>query len=418
MTRRATGLPLALAIAAAAAGCARAAARPALDVGALYPVSGPQAAEGRQEENGARLAADWTNAHGGVNGRQVRLLATDAPRAEAVPAAMGALARRGVSLVLGTQGSAISAAAADTAAATGMLLWETGAVGETDEAVGGSSFFRMAPMGANLGRAAVSFVRDELAPRLPAPGPLRYAVAYVDDPYGRAVAGGAMAEAQSSGQSLAGTFAYDPGAVDYAALAGRIAAVHPDVLFVSAYLDDGVALRRAVVDAKIPLLANIGTSSSYCMPAFGAQLGPEAVGLFASDKPDAAAVRPDALAPAARPVLAWAAREYRSRHHEAMSAPALSGFANALALLAHVLPAARSAAPIDVAAAALSTKLDRGSLPNGGGLDLAPPGAPDAGENRAAASVIWEWVAPGQRAVVWPPAFATAGLRVHAQPAR
>jgi branched-chain amino acid transport system substrate-binding protein len=235
-------------------------------------------------------------------------------------------------------------------------------------------------------------------------------VAYVDDPYGRAVADGAVAEAQSSGQALAGAFAYDAGDVDYAALAGRIAAVRPDVLFVSAYLDDGVALRRAVLDAKIPLLANIGTSSSYCMPAFGAQLGPDAVGLFASDKPDAADVRPDALAPKARPLLAWAASRFRTLYHEAMSAPALSGFSNGLALVAHVLPAARSAAPPDVAAAALATKLAKGSLPNGGGLDLAPPGAPDAGENRAAASVIWEWVAPGQRAVVWPPAFATAAV--------
>ena len=46
-------------------------------------------------------------------------------------------------------------------------------------------------------------------------------------------------------------------------------------------------------------------------------------------------------------------------------------------------------------------------LANGGGLDLAPPGAPDEGENRRAAGVIWEWVAPGERAVVWPALFAT-----------
>ena len=45
-------------------------------------------------------------------------------------------------------------------------------------------------------------------------------------------------------------------------------------------------------------------------------------------------------------------------------------------------------------------------------MDLAPPGSPDAGDNRAATSVIWEWVAPGQRAVVWPAAFATQPLRV------
>ena len=72
--------------------------------------------------------------------------------------------------------------------------------------------------------------------------------------------------------------------------------------------------------------------------------------------------------------------------------------------------AARGTSPDAVAAAALATKLAPGTLANGGGLDLAAPGAPDGGENRAAASVIWEWVAPRTRAVVWPPAYATHAI--------
>jgi hypothetical protein len=61
------------------------------------------------------------------------------------------------------------------------------------------------------------------------------------------------------------------------ALIHRVAQSHPDVLFVAAYLDDGVAIRRAMVAARLPLVANIGTSSSYCMPAFGNRLGAQAV---------------------------------------------------------------------------------------------------------------------------------------------
>ena len=52
-------------------------------------------------------------------------------------------------------------------------------------------------------------------------------------------------------------------------------------------------------------------------------------------------------------------------------------------------------------------KLPEGTLANGGGLDLAPVGAIDAGANRRSAGVIWEWVAPRTRAVVWPPPLAT-----------
>ena len=171
----------------------------------------------------------------------------------------------------------------------------------------GESFFRIAPQGGHLGRGAVEFVRDQLAPMLGHPGPLRWAVAYVDDLYGRPVGEGAAAEVERGGGVLAGSFPYDVHRYDAAELVGRIAESRPDVLFVSAYLDDGVAIREATLDAHLPLVASIGTSSSYCMRAFAAKLGAGAVGLFASDKPDGPQMREDALTPEGGRALSWAA---------------------------------------------------------------------------------------------------------------
>jgi branched-chain amino acid transport system substrate-binding protein len=389
-------------VAAALPACASAAT--ALKVGAVYPRTGSQGEQGSEEYRGVALAAQWANDHHVLPGRTITLVPEDAPRAEAVDRVMASLQARGVRLVVGSHGSAVSAAAADSATARHMLFWETGAVGQISQSVkGGRAFFRLAPMGANLGHNAIAFMAAE---RVPQPG-LRYGIAHVDDAYGRAVAQGAADEIAARGLRLSGDFAYPATGADYDALARRIAAAHVDVLFVAAYLDDGVALREAMVRDGVRLTASIGTSSSYCHPAFGDRLGADAVGLFASDKPDAADVRADALRPEARSALAWVQSRYRARYHEDMSAPALSGFSNALALFAHVLPAAAHLTPADVAAAALRVKLPEGSLANGGGMDLAPPGALDAGENRAASGVIWEWVAPRTRAVVWPPAFAT-----------
>jgi ABC-type branched-subunit amino acid transport system substrate-binding protein len=266
-------------------------------------------------------------------------------------------------------------------------------------------------MGAGLGRAAVAFVRDQLAGSMATAGPLRYAVAYVDDAYGRAVGLGAAEEAQASGQELVGTFPYAIRGFDAEALARSIGAVSPDVLFVSAYLEDGIALRRATVTQGLRLKASIGTSSSYCMPSFAAALGPAAVGLFASDKPDGREVRTDSLAPEGRDVLAWGRARYQERHGEEMTPAALSGFANAWALVGHVLPAARGTGAAEVAQAARTVKLEGGTLPNGAGLDLGGPGTLDAGENRRAVSVIWQWVDARTQAVVWPPAFATRPLQ-------
>jgi len=288
-----------------------------------------------------------------------------------------------------------------------LAFFETGAVGLTaPDDSNGTNFFRLAPMGANLGRSAIDFVQDTLSPKLPAHGPLRYAVAYVNDPYGRAVAQGALDTVNERGLILAGSIPYDANAKDFTPVAAQIAALHPDVLFSAAYVDDGVAVRKALVATHTPLLAGIGTSSSYCMQAFGDALGPDATGLFASDKPDAADVNGSALTPEGRRMLEWASKRYQAEWHEPMGAAALSGFSNAYALLVHVLPAAGNLSVPSVAKAALSVKLPQGSLANGGGLDLAPPGAVDAGANRRSAGVIEEWIAPGKKTTVWPPAFA------------
>jgi hypothetical protein len=172
-----------------------------------------------------------------------------------------------------------------------------------------------------------------------------------------------------------------------------------------------VALRRETVRQHLPLLASIGTSSSYCMPEFGARLGRDALGLFASDKPDTHGINPHGLTREGRALLERADGAYRAAYGSSMSASALAGFSGAWALFHHVLPAARSLCPTDVVAAARAVHLPRGGLPNGSGLAFGRPGTIDAGANLQAASVVWQWAGVNRRAVVWPSEFATAPLR-------
>jgi branched-chain amino acid transport system substrate-binding protein len=387
-------------------------------VGAIYPLSGSQGMGGIDEYHGVRVAADLVNQEGGIGGRPVVVDQVDVPEADAAPGAVKALAGRGVDLVLGSYGSTISSPAAAAAAGTGSLFWETGAVGKLAGPGEGDLVFRVAPTGGLLGRGAIRFVADQLAPRLERHAPsLRFAIAAVDDVYGRAVADGARAELRQRGLRVTADVAYDPRRYDAAKVVGTIAAGRPDVLFVVAYLEDGVALRREQVRQHLPLLASIGTSSSYCMPEFGALLGRDAVGLFASDKPDTHGINPAGLAPDTRALLDRADAAYRKANGHSMSAAALAGFSGGWALFRHVLPAARSLSPADVAAAARKARVPAGGLPNGSGLEFAPPGGPDAGANLRAASVIWEWTEVNRREVTWPPQFATSPIAV-IRPAR
>ncbi len=378
-------------------------------VGAVYPLGGSQGPGGIDEHRGVLLAADLANRDGGVNGASIEVRSIDAEGPDAAPGAVAALADDGVRLVLGSYGSTISGPASTAAADRGMLFWETGAVGMLPPAsdLGGLTF-RVPPTGEVLGRAAIAYIADHVAPSLHRdPASLRYAISYVDDAYGDSVAGGARAELKSRGLHDVGDFGYDFRTVDMQRFVHKVAAARPDVLFVSAYLDDAIALRRQLVAQHVPLLANIGTSSSYCMPAFGATLGKEAVGVYASDKPSASAINPAGLRPEGRALLERANAAYYARYDTDMSPAALAGFSGAWALFTDVLPASPSLDPAAVADTARTVDLPRGSLPNGSGLRFGALGTPEAGDNVAAASVIWEWVSPGHAAVIWPPSFAT-----------
>ncbi|HEX7246910.1 MAG TPA: ABC transporter substrate-binding protein [Actinomycetota bacterium] len=411
-TRTVTSL-IAAATLALSACTATAAGEDPIRVGAIYPLSGSQGQGGIDEHRGATLAAELVNADGGVGGRPIELVSTDVAAAEAAPGAVERFDADGIDLVIGSYGSTISAPASETAAAHDMLFWETGAVGMlTGRSEPGVRTFRMPPTGAVLGRNAIAFTSGPLADAFGRDATdLRYAVSFVDDLYGRSVAGGALQAALEQGLDVVGRFGYDLATADYDALARRIDRSDADVLFVSSYLADAIALRRALVRNGVDLLGSIGTSSSYCMPEFGAALGKDALGLFASDKPSGDAIDPSTLRTEGAALLERARAAYDDRWHEEMSPAALAGFSAAWALFAEIMPSAADMTPDAIAEAALDAELPRGSLPNGSGLDFGAPGTATAGDNTAAAAVIWEWMVPGEHMVVWPPELATHEVR-------
>ena len=94
-----------------------------------------------------------------------------------------------------------------------------------------------------------------------------------------------------------------------------------------------------------------------------------------------------------------------------MEAAGLSGVANGLAVGGDVPAAVAGGGGGGGGEAARLVEVGGRTLPNGAGLDLAGPGVDDAGENRRATSVIWQWVDASTQAVVWPPAFATRPLQ-------
>ncbi len=382
-----------------------------ITIGALYPLSGGQASGGGQEYHGLLTAARLVNASGGIGGRQIRFLTANAPSADSGPDAVDSLQRRGASIVVGSYGSTISLPASAEAQRDHVIYWESGAVATMITERGYPNVFRTVTTGQSLGRAAARYASGVVAPRLHrSPRQLRTAVVYANDVYASSVGKAMTDETRSLHFKIANVITYDPYHLNFPPLVQELKASRPDIVLVAGYVQDAVAFRRELLRQGVHPAAMIGTSSAFCMHAFGDTLGKQALGLFASDKPDAS-FNPSALLPAARNLRTRAQAAYRRVYHVDMTAAAVAGFVAGWVLFHDVLPRAQSLTPAAIRTAALRVNLPYGSEINGAGVRFAGPGSPDEGQNLRAISVIWQWQRPGHEVVVYPRSFATAQPR-------
>ena len=373
-----------------------------LVLGAIYPLSGPQAAGGKAELAGVRAALDVAEMSGRLK-THVRLQVIDAITPEQASAAVDTLVHDyHVPAILGTYGSTLSAASSARAEELKTVYWETGAVADPITAQR-HYVFRTVATGSALGRMAVTFMHDVLLPQAKLASP-RAVIIRVNDIYGRSVGGGEEALATSMGVQVVDVIEYDPRAYDPDVIAARLAADRADFLWDVSYIDDGVAIWQAVLRHHIALKAAIGTSSAFCMRQFSERLGAGSVGVYAADKPDAD-ISLAALSPAGKALMAQARSAYGP---EAMDIPAVAGFVGGWTFFHDVLPNLSGQVTSEsVRSAALQVDVPVGDSINGGGVKFGAAGSLDEGQNTRAAAVIGQWQGVGNMKVVFPPAYAT-----------
>jgi ABC-type branched-subunit amino acid transport system substrate-binding protein len=448
-TRRAVALASVLLALPALAGCA---APAPIRIGGVFPLSGNAASLAGQELRGVQIAADLVNAAGGVGGRRIELDVRDLESADQAPAVMAALKADGASVVVGAYSSDLSMAASAAADSEGLVYWEAGAVADRLTGRGLPLVFRVGASGANLGTNSASFAVGQLAPRLgKTTSQLRLAIVSARDDYASSVAEAAARTADAAGTPVVARITYDLVVPGWPTVMGQLAAAKPDVIILASHIPDGVAFRRAMIAAGVHVGALIGSTMAECDPDFAGDLGPAAVGVFASDRPTGG-FQPTALGTAARAIYdrfaaAWTAGQdapaatpsstagggwdaYGSAPTSgpyaaspggysitgpdtsaAGSGPTeegISGFSAAWALFGDVLPAVGpgSYSADAVAAAARAVDLPEGALPNGAGLHFSTDPA-TLGQNVRAAAVIWQWQAVRSYTFVWPPTYAT-----------
>jgi branched-chain amino acid transport system substrate-binding protein len=422
-----------------------------LKIGAVFPLSGNAAGLAGQQLAGVRIAIDAVNADGGVAGRPLELDVRDLEQASDAAQVMGELKSDGVSVVVGAYSSDLSIAASQAASDAGLVYWEGGAVADQLTGRGLPLVFRVGASGANLGTNSAQFAAQELPARLDKAGPggVRLAIVAAHDDYAASVAAAARASARAAGMPIVADTTYDLYVPDWTSVMATLAAAQPDVIILASHIPDGIAFRQQMLAAHLHVGALIGSTMAECDPDFAGELGQDAVGIFASDRPTGG-FQPSALSPAARALYdrlasAWPAQEPGSA---ATSAPAsataspydyygygrsgytisgpieegstaagpteegLSGFSAAWVLAHYVLPAAAAHGALDpqgIAAAARALDLPQGALPNGAGVKFSSDAA-TLGQNERAVGVIWQWQAIRSYTFVWPAQYATGSI--------
>ncbi|MCL2380886.1 MAG: ABC transporter substrate-binding protein [Treponema sp.] len=226
-----------------------------VNLGVIFPLSGPQAHFGVESSDGIILAAEEINRAGGLLGRQINLIIADD---ENIPAnTMSNFIRLttqdGVGIVMGSSTSGATSAIAPIAQDQGVVVISPSATafGVTQF---GDFIFRTCFIDVFQGIVGANFAFDGLGAR-------RAAVLYDQGAdYNRGLAHAFIAQFTERGGQIVSHQVYMSGAVDFSAQVTSIAAASPDVVFLPNFLND-VALQAMQLRAQgvtAPLLGGDG----------------------------------------------------------------------------------------------------------------------------------------------------------------
>jgi branched-chain amino acid transport system substrate-binding protein len=353
-----------------------------LSVAALFPATGPLASLGNECLRGVQLATNLCNEAGGLFGRQIVLALGDASDPDrAVSEARRLISDAQPVLMLGTGDSALSLGASEVSEGSAVPYWELTATMPSITARGFHYLLRVCDDETGIAARCIEAAATVVAPaRRRAPGALSVVLLYADDAAGSTLVPLANASARRSGMAPLVTIAYQPDGADFATLAGRLAAMKPDVVIHHGSTEEAVLFFEGLATQRWRPAAVIGATAAYASSETASMIGPSFEGTLAVGVvPYSADAR---LAPEAAMIALLYEQRFGARPRSGLS---LSHFAGAQ-LCFDVLRRAANPDKDKVLGVARGMQLDRGDLANGWGAQF---GA--SGQNLRAFSCLSQW---------------------------
>jgi len=255
-----------------------------IKVGTVHPLTGTNAGDGQQMENGVKLAIEAINAAGGIKsmgGAKLELLPGDTQgKPDVGQSEAQRLAQSGAVALVGTYQSAVSANVAAVAERNKVpfVMDITGDDGILQH--GYKYSFRMQPQNSRFGSTAAQYLQQVST----AAGKPAKKVAYLHEntAFGTNVYKAFKDEAAKLGMTVDPEISYDAASVsDLTTQITQVKASGADVLAVSGYYRDGVLAAKAVSTVKPTLNAVLGAADgAFDQPQFPTDAGAAAQGYF------------------------------------------------------------------------------------------------------------------------------------------
>lgn len=258
-----------------------------IKVGVTLALSGDFETLGNDSLNGIQMWVNDLNSRGALLGRKVELVYYDD---ESDPEKSAELYEKLISedkvdLLLGPYSSSITLAAAAVAERHDFPMVATGAASGEIWSQGYRNIFQIEAPADQYMNLPMEFAGEA--------GLTRVAIVYADTDFPREVTKGVHALADAKGMTVVYEKAYPQDSLDFGGIVQEIRAASPDIVIGGTYLDDSIALTRALKQAQVPTRM-IALTVGPAQPAFGEALGNDADGILGS-----VAWMPDARLPMA-----------------------------------------------------------------------------------------------------------------------
>lgn len=376
-----------------------------IKIGMIFPLSGALAQGGQRNVQGIQIAVDHINAAGGINGRKVTLISTDAPDpATAVANANRLISQDHVPIIMGSVSSDLALAAAPVANKNKVIFWEVQAVSNSLTTQGMQYVFRTISPASALGKAAAEYALNQVAAKLGKnKSDLRVAVLNIQGSYGQDTTKGVLDTLKAAGVTPVDQSDYPGTTKDLTSVILKQKKANPDVVIATSYPADTILYMKQAQQLGFRPGAYIGTGAGQTTAQFQQGVGAGAEGILSAASPvtpKANSLNADAAAAATQ-----FAKDYQAKYNTAPDQGATLAYVGAMDLFQHVLPQAGSTDPDKIRAAAMNANVPTGSSINGWGLKF-----DETGQNTLSSVIIVQWQ-NGVMQTVYPDDQATAELK-------